>query len=90
MREDDLRLDGNAAAGPLGEVFALEITVAVATCTGCGHRGALGAALLYESGPGMVVRCEGCSGVLLRLARIREELVIDLSGIGLLTAPAAS
>ena len=42
---DDLRLDGNAAAGLLGELFAFEITTATAICDGCGQsfadRGAL-------------------------------------------------
>jgi Family of unknown function (DUF6510) len=83
---DDSHLDGNAAAGPLSEIFALELTAARFTCAGCGRREALGAAPLYESGPGTVVRCPGCSAVLLRYARVRGELVLDLSGIGLLTA----
>jgi len=86
MADDDQRLDGNAAGGPLGEVFALETTALSATCAGCGRSGVLGAALLYESGPGSVLRCPSCDGVLVRYARIREELVVDLSGIGLLTA----
>jgi ribosomal protein S27E len=83
---DDERLDGNAAAGPLSEIFALELTAARITCAGCGHREALGAAPLYASGPGTVVRCPSCSAVLLRYARVRGELVLDPSGIGLLTA----
>jgi ribosomal protein S27E len=83
---DDRHLDGNAAAGPLSEIFALETTTMVVTCAGCGHRDALGAAPLYASGPGTVVRCGGCSGVLLRYARMRGQLVLDVSGIGLLTA----
>jgi Family of unknown function (DUF6510) len=88
MGDDDRRLDGNAAAGPLSEIFALETTAALVTCAGCGTRGALGAAPLYASGPGTVVRCPGCSGVLLRYARVREQLLLDVSGIGLLAAPA--
>jgi hypothetical protein len=84
MREDDLRLDGNAAAGDLAEVFAVEATAAMLTCAGCGHRGPLGAAPLYEAGPGTVVRCARCEGVLLKLARVRDQLVVDLSGIRLL------
>jgi hypothetical protein len=83
---DDRHLDGNAAAGPLSEIFALETTAVVVTCAGCGHRDALGAAPLYDSGPGTVVRCGGCSGVLLRYARMRGQLVLDVSGIRLLTA----
>jgi hypothetical protein len=86
MADDDRRLDGNTAGGPLGEVFALETTALTVTCAGCGQRGALGAAPLYASGPGSVLRCPGCDGVLVRYARIRGELVIDLSGIGLLSS----
>ena len=31
---DELRLDGNAAAGTLGEVFSFEVTTAEFTCDG--------------------------------------------------------
>jgi len=88
MADDDQRLDGNAAGGPLGEVFALETTTLTVTCAGCGRRGALGEAPLYVSGPGNVLRCPGCDGVLVRYARIRDELVVDLSGVGLIGAQA--
>ena len=37
MDETDLRLDGNAVAGLLAEVFALEATTALVRCAGCGH-----------------------------------------------------
>lgn len=83
---EDRHLDGNAAAGPLSEMFALDVTTVVVTCAGCGHRDGLGAALLYASGPGTVVRCAGCSGVLLRYAQMRGQLVLDVSGMRLLTA----
>jgi uncharacterized protein DUF6510 len=33
---DELRLDGNAAAGLLDQIFAFEVTSAAATCDGCG------------------------------------------------------
>jgi hypothetical protein len=32
--DDELRLDGNAAAGPLGEVFSFEVTMAEYACGG--------------------------------------------------------
>ena len=35
--DDELRLDGNAAAGTLGEVFSFEVTTAEYTCEGCGR-----------------------------------------------------
>ena len=77
---DELRLDGNAAAGLLSEVFTAEATTAVATCASCGAEGALGAAHVYANAPGLVVRCPGCSAVLMRFARIRGRVVADLRG----------
>jgi len=32
-------LDGNAAAGMLGELFAVDITAAIGQCNGCGRTG---------------------------------------------------
>jgi hypothetical protein len=34
---DALRLDGDAAAGILSELFVPDITAALATCAGCGE-----------------------------------------------------
>ena len=34
---DELMLDGNAVAGMLGEVFAVEMTTATGTCGNCGQ-----------------------------------------------------
>ena len=39
----ELMLDGNAIAGLLREVFAVEMTTAIGTCGGCGAAGAVGA-----------------------------------------------
>jgi hypothetical protein len=36
---DELMLDGNAIAGLLQEVFAVQITTAVGTCVSCGTAG---------------------------------------------------
>jgi len=82
---EDARLDGNAAAGLLSELFTPEATTAVARCAGCGRTGAVGAAEVYADGPGMVLRCPGCEAVLMRFARIRGRLVADLRGVGTLT-----
>jgi hypothetical protein len=80
----DLRLDGNAVAGLLSEVFVLEATAAVLTCASCGAKGALASTLVYAAGPGTVLRCPSCTSVLMRLARVRGELRMDLRGIGVL------
>ena len=39
MDDADRRLDGNAVAGLLAEVFRLEMTLAHAVCAGCGQTG---------------------------------------------------
>lgn len=51
MTDDDLTaqrpLDANAAAGPLAELFTMDLTLAVSTCAGCGRSAPLAAHLLY-------------------------------------------
>ena len=89
MRTEELRLDGNAAGGPLRDVFARDVTGAVATCAGCRRSGAVGAVLLYAHGMGLVGRCPSCDGVLLRLVRTPGQLRLDLSGVALLVIPDA-
>ena len=54
---DEQRLDGNAAAGTLGEVFSFEVTTAEYACDGCGRTGRLEEAMVYEARAlGIVVR----------------------------------
>ena len=81
---EDLRLDGNAAAGLLTEVFTPEATAAVVRCASCGAEGAVGGAAVYANAPGLVIRCTSCSEVIMRFARIRERLVADLRGVALM------
>jgi hypothetical protein len=78
---DELRLDGNAAAGLLGEVFATDVTTAVLRCAHCGAEAAVATAMVYMRGPGTVMRCADCEEVVMRFARIRGELVADLRGV---------
>ena len=85
LHDTDLRLDGNAAAGMLAEVFTAEATTAVAICDACGMTGAVGSAHVYDRGPGVVVRCPGCAGVLMRFAHTRDEVVADLRGVAMLS-----
>src|SRR5918993_3614424 len=79
---DELRLDGNAAAGTLGEVFSFEVTTAHYACEGCGRVDQIGAAMVYEvRGLGTIVRCPSCDNALIRLAHNRGRQWIDLRGI---------
>jgi len=74
-------LDGNAAAGPLREIFAVDLTAATGQCAGCGNRAVLARARLYARAPGLVVRCTECDGVLLRLVEGPRRTWLDLRGL---------
>ncbi|HTI63739.1 MAG TPA: DUF6510 family protein [Gemmatimonadaceae bacterium] len=87
MQTEDMRLDGNAAAGALRQVFATDVTAALATCTGCGAVSAVGALLEYGHGMGIVLRCPRCTAVLLRVVRTPGWLRLDASGISLMAIP---
>lgn len=84
MQPEALRLDGNAAAGELGEVFARDITAALATCGGCGAAHAVGALIRYGQSMGVILRCPTCEKAMLRLVRAAGWLRLDASGISLL------
>jgi Family of unknown function (DUF6510) len=75
-----LRLDGNAVAGTLREVFTTEVTTALGTCGGCGAVDAVGAVHVYVSA-GIVLRCPHCENVLLRLVQHESRIWLDLTGL---------
>jgi len=76
-----VHVDGNAAAGILREVFAAEMTAAACVCGHCGAGFALAETHAYVRAPGVVLRCPDCSGVLLRILRLREGLSVEMRGV---------
>ena len=86
---DTARLDGNAAAGILSEIFVSDVTVARATCANCGINRPLGALLVYAHGMGTIMRCPDCDAAVLRVARTRAHLQLDLTGARLIVMPSA-
>ena len=74
-------LDGNAAAGELSKIFAVDVTVAEGQCAHCGVIKRFAEAHLYMQGPGLVARCSVCQHVLLRLVNAGERVLLDLRGI---------
>ena len=84
---DGTELDGNALAGPLREVFAVELTAARGTCAGCGRSGPLAEARVYARAPGLVARCPGCAAVLLRLVAGPDRTWLDLRGLAVIEVP---
>jgi hypothetical protein len=76
----DLVLDGNAAAGLLQEIFALEITRAQAQCDACGSTGAVGSLRLYAAPMGAVLRCTHCDGILMRAVHTPHGRWLEMTG----------
>jgi Family of unknown function (DUF6510) len=77
-------LDGNAAAGELSRIFAVEITSAEGQCANCGARRRFAEAHLYSHCPGLVARCPLCGHVLLRLVNVEQRVFLDLTGMSYL------
>ena len=77
---DELMLDGNAIAGLLQEVFAVEMTTAVGTCGGCGAAGPAGAVHVYR-GAGIVLRRPRCNNMLAKIVKNDSRVWIDFQGI---------
>jgi len=78
------KLDGNAAAGILQEIFPFEMTLVQATCTGCGATNAVGATAVYMHGMGTIIRCPSCDTALIRVAQTRGRFWLDMRGVRVL------
>ena len=74
-------LDGNAAAGELSKIFAIDVTAAEGQCAHCGTTKRFAEAHLYMQCPGVVARCAVCEHVLLRLVNVRERVLIEVRGM---------
>ena len=74
-------LDGNAAAGELSTIFAVDLTAARGQCAHCGAIKRFAEAHLYMRGPGIVARCAVCEHVILRLVNVRQHVFLDVRGM---------
>ena len=83
MDGEQLRLDGNAAAGLLREIFVPELTGARGACASCGAVAHLGSQHLYMTplSPGAVLRCAACEAVLMVLVRADDRYRLSLHGL---------
>jgi Family of unknown function (DUF6510) len=79
--------DGNALAGPLLEIFAVDTTAATCRCVACGRTGPVASLRVYSRAPGLVARCPGCERVILRLVRGPDTAWLDLRGTVSLQIP---
>jgi DNA-directed RNA polymerase subunit RPC12/RpoP len=79
-KDSDLVLDGNAAAGFLQEIFALEITTAQIQCGTCDSVGAVGSLRLYATPMGDVLRCPNCDARLMTAVRTPHGRWLEMTG----------
>ena len=77
---DALMLDGNAVAGLLQEVFAVEMTTAMGTCNACGATDRVGALHVFR-GAGIVMRCRHCDNALVTIVEDGTRVWIGFAGI---------
>ncbi|MFL6775440.1 MAG: DUF6510 family protein [Sphingomicrobium sp.] len=89
MTEEAVPLDGNAAAGPLAALFAVEPTTIMITCEGCGREGALATLKLYGGAMGLILRCPECDTANLRFSDAGTRATVDLRGSTRLTLSGA-
>ena len=73
-------LDGNAVAGQLQEVFAVEMTTALGTCGECGAAEPMGALHVFR-GAGVVMRCPHCDNALVTIAEDGARMWIGFAGV---------
>ncbi|MBV9599336.1 MAG: hypothetical protein JOZ87_21030 [Chloroflexi bacterium] len=83
MDESQLRLDGNAAAGVLRQLFADELTTARGACAACGGIAPIGSQHLYMQtlSPGGVLRCRTCEEVLIVLVHSEGKYRLGMRGL---------
>ena len=74
-------LDGNAIAGTLAAIFGTEMTTAIGACASCGNRSLVGEFAVYPRGPGTVVRCRHCAGVMMVIVEAHGVSCVDLRGL---------
>jgi uncharacterized protein DUF6510 len=87
MQDADLRLDGNAAAGLLGELFAVDLTAARCCCAGCGATEQLAREAVYAHAPGTVLRCMHCGHAMAVVVRGGGRYWLGVSGMAWLEIP---
>jgi hypothetical protein len=80
---DAMRLDGNAVAGEFQMVLGFDVTVLKIECGHCHQEGFFARLLAYVRGPGIVLRCPNCNGVLIQLVKTPSAIILNVEG----TAP---
>lgn len=80
------RVDGNAIAGMLDELFSADMTMAMVECRSCGHRSRLAETIVEMSDTSAIVLCRSCTHTLFTVLRWGDDAgSILFGGLGELT-----
>jgi hypothetical protein len=82
-------VDGNSLAGPLREIFAVDVSAATAPCAACRQVNTVAELQVY-AGPRATrpgARGPGCESVVLRIVRGTSSVWLDLRGASVLRLP---
>ena len=82
-----LTLDANAIAGRLRELFGVEMTAAPSACAHCGNVAEMGTLIAFTRGPGVILRCSTCSGVVMRIVETPDATFLDARGAAYIRLP---
>jgi phage FluMu protein Com len=73
-------LDGNAVGGMLAALFGADMTAVPGRCTHCRTVSAVAELRAFVRGPGTVLRCPKCSGVVMRIVETPDSTYVDARG----------
>jgi hypothetical protein len=79
--------DGSTLAGPVADLFRVDLSTAVGRCSGCGRTAAMAEVRVFDHAPGVVARCPVCDQVLVRLVNGPGRAWLDLRGLTYLQLP---
>jgi len=77
---DDLMVDGNAVAGAMEAAFGSDMTAQPSRCAHCGTVSMVASLHAYLRGPGTVLRCPVCQGVVVRIVETDAAVYVDARG----------
>jgi uncharacterized Zn finger protein len=86
--DNELVLDGNAAAGALAEIYGDDMTTVLAECASCGQVDPIGGLLAFVHAPGIVLRCTACATVMIRIVQTPKRTFVDVKGKRIPSPPA--
>jgi len=76
----EMMLDGNSLGGMMLQMFGVEMTTSETECAHCGAGNEMGALIVFNQAPGIVVRCPSCEQVMVRIVQTPGAIYLDARG----------